>query len=175
MEFLIYFFAATAALFALLATIAIWSPRRTPIRVIALAATACLLPLGYVQLTELLSRPKPIDFEWFEREALSAVVLGVSFEEGEAIYLWLQLESSPVPRYYILPWRQELAERLEQAVDDATARGSTVTIATPFSPKALEELGNLNIEIIPPPVPPTKMPPFENQQPQVPDPRKQRI
>ncbi len=70
-------------------------------------------------------------------------------------------------------WRQELAERLEQAVDDATSRGSTVTIATPFSPKSLEELGNLNIEIIPPPVPPTKMPPFEK--PQVPDPRQRNI
>ena len=124
-----------------------------------------------MQLTELLSRPKPIGFEWFEREALSAVVLGVSFEEGEAIYLWLQLEDSPQPRYYILPWRQELAERLEQAVDDALSRGSTVTIATPFSPKSLEELGNLNIEIIPPPVPPTKMPPFEK--PKLVDPRKQ--
>ena len=171
MEFLIYFFAATVALFALLTTIAIWSPRKTKIRIVALVSAALLMPLGYVELTELLSRPKPIDFEWFEREALSAVVLGVSFEEGKSIYLWLQLESSPQPRYYTLPWRQELAERLEQAVDDATTRGSTVTIATPFSPKSLEELGNMNIEIIPPPVPPTKMPPFEK--PQVPDPRKQ--
>ncbi len=175
MEFLIYFFASTVALFALLAAIAIWSPRRTAIRVVALIASALLMPLGYVQLTELLSRPKPIDFEGFEREALSAVVLGASFEEGEAIYLWLQLENSTKPRYYTLPWRQELAERLEQAVDDATSRGSTVTIATPFSPKSLEELGNLNIEIIPPPVPPTKVPPFEEQAPEVPDPRKQRI
>ncbi len=173
MEFLIYFFAATIALFALLTAIAIWSPRKTLIRVVALVSAALLMPLGYVELTELLSRPKPIDFEWFEREALSAVVLGVSFEEGEAIYLWLQLESSPEPRYYTLPWRQELAERLEQAVDDAISRGSTVTIATPFSPKSLDELGNLNIEIIPPPVPPTKMPPFEK--PQVPDPRQRNI
>jgi len=175
MEFLIYFFIGTVALFALLAAIAIWSPRRTAVRVVALVTAALMMPLGYLQLTELLSRPKLIDFEWFEREALSAVVLGARFEEGEAIYLWLQLESSTQPRYYTLPWRQELAERLEQAVDDATARGSTVTIATPFSPKSLEELGNLNVEIIPPPVPPTKMPPFEQQQPQVPDPRKQRI
>lgn len=173
MENLIYLFAAIVALFALLATIAIWSPRHTRVRVVALIATALLLPLGYVQLIELLSRPKPIDFEWFDRNALSAVVLGVSFEEGEAIYLWLQLEDTPEPRYYTLPWRQELAERLEQAVDDALTRGSTVTIATPFSPKSLEELGNLNIEIIPPPVPPTKTPPFER--PEIKDPRRRDI
>ena len=175
MEHLIYFFTATVALFALLATVAIWSPRKTHIRVVALVSTALLLPLAYLQLTELLSRPKPINFEWFEREALNAVVLGASFEEGKAIYLWLQLDSSTEPRYYSMPWRQELAERLEQAVDDAISRGSTVTIATPFSPKSLEELGNLNIEIIPPPVPPTKMPSFEQQAPQIPDPRQRNI
>jgi hypothetical protein len=170
---LIYFFAATVGLFALLATIAIWSPRKTRVRIVALVATGLLLPMGYVELIELLSRPKPMGFEWFEREALSATVLGVSFEEGSAIYLWLQIGDSPKPRYYILPWRQELAERLEQAVDDALSRGSTVTIATPFSPKSLDELGNLNVEIIPPPVPPTKMPPFEK--PTVRDPRGQNI
>ncbi|MBO04481.1 MAG: hypothetical protein CL731_05640 [Chloroflexi bacterium] len=87
MEFLIYFFIGTVALFALLAAIAIWSPRRTAVRVVALVTAALMMPLGYLQLTELLSRPKPIDFEWFEREALSAVVLGARFEEGEAIYL----------------------------------------------------------------------------------------
>jgi hypothetical protein len=35
-----------------------------------------------------------------------------------------------------------------------------------FVPVTMElSLGNLNVEIIPPPVPPTKMPPFEQQQP----------
>lgn len=169
MEHLIYLFGAAVALFALLATIAIWSPRRTSIRIVALVATALTIPLGYVGLIDLLSRPKPISFEWFDRNALSATVLGISFEEEKAIYLWLQLEDSLLPRYYELPWRQELAERLEDAVDDATSRGSTVTIATPFSPKSLEELGNMNIEIIPPSVPPTKMPPFEK--PEIVDPR----
>ena len=84
MEFLIYFFIGTVALFALLAAIAIWSPRRTAGRVVALVTAALMMPLGYLQLTELLSRPKLIDFEWFEREALSAGVLGARFEEGEA-------------------------------------------------------------------------------------------
>jgi hypothetical protein len=173
MDSLIYLFAATVALLALLATIAIWSPRRTRIRATALAATVLLVPLGYIQLTELLSRPKPMSFEWFNRDTERATILGVSFEEGSAIFLWLRLDDSPRPRFYSLPWRQDLAERLEEVVDDAVTRGSTAVITTPFSPKSLEELGNLNIEIIPPPVPPTKMPSFEK--PQVLDPRRQGI
>jgi len=173
MELLVYLFAATVGLFALLATIAIWSPRRTTIRAVSLAATAALLPLGYVELVELLSRPKPMDFEWFHRDTEKAVVLGHSFEEGKAIYLWLRLDKDPEPRYYVLPWRQDLAERIQETTDDAVSRGSTVTITTPFSPKSLEELGRLNMDIVPPVVPPTKMPPFER--PEVLDPRNKGI
>jgi len=173
MDNLIYLFIASVGMVAVLATIAIWSPRRTHIRVIALVATALFLPLGYVVLIELLSTPKPMRFEWFESDAAFATVLGVSFEEGTAIYLWLRLEDELKPRYYVLPWRGKLAERLEEAVDDAVSKNSSVVIPTPFSPKSLEELGNMNIQIIPPPIPPTKTPPFAK--PRVFNPRKQDI
>jgi hypothetical protein len=173
MENLIYLFAASVGVVAVLATIAIWSPRRTRIRIVAVVATALFLPIGYIGLIELLSKPKPMSFEWFRSDAEFATVLGVSFEEGTAIYLWLRLEDELKPRYYVLPWRGKLAERLQEAVDDAVSKNSSVVIPTPFSPKALEELGNMNIQIIPPPVPPTKTPPFA--QPRVFNPRKQDI
>lgn len=173
MENLIYIFIASVGMAALLATIAIWSPRRTRIRVVAIVVTAMFLPLGYVELVELLSNPKPMSYEWFKSDAEFATVLGVSFEEGVAIYLWLRLDDEIKPRYYVLPWGNKLAERLEEAVDDAVSKYSTVVIPTPFSPKSLEELGNMNIRIIPPPVPPTKTPPFA--QPRVFNPRKQDI
>jgi len=172
-ENLIYLFIASVGMAAVLATIAIWSPRRTRIRIVAVVVTAMFLPLGYIELIELLSKPKPMSFEWFRSDAEFATVLGVSFEEGTAIYLWLRLENEIKPRYYVLPWRRKLAERLEEAVDDAVSKNSSVVIPTPFSPKSLEELGNMNIEIIPPPVPPTKMPPFAK--PRVFNPRKQDI
>ncbi len=173
MENLIYLFIASVGVAALLATIAIWSPRRTRIRIVAVVATALFLPLGYVELIELLSKPKPMSFEWFRSDAEFATVLGVSFEEGSAIYLWLRLEDELQPRYYVLPWRGKLAERLQEAVDDAVSKNSSVVIPTPFSPKSLEELGNMNIQIIPPPIPPTKTPPFAK--PRVFNPRKQDI
>ncbi len=175
MNSLIFIFAGAAGLVALLATIAIWSPRATRIRVIAVIVTACFLPLGYLEMLELLSKPKPMAFEWIDKDAALATVLGVSFEEGEAIYLWLRLEDEPKPRYYVLPWRQSLAERLEDVLEDATSSSGTVVITTPFSPKSLEELGNMNIEIIPLAIPPTKMPPFAQPQPRVFNPRKQGI
>lgn len=173
MENLIYIFIASVGMAALLATIAIWSPRRTRIRVVAIVVTAMFLPLGYVELVELLSNPKPMSYEWFKSDAEFATVLGVSFEEGVAIYLWLRLEDEIKPRYYVLPWGNKLAERLEEAVDDAVSKNSTVVIPTPFSPKSLEELGNMNVRIIHPPMPPTKTPPFTK--PRVFNPRKQDI
>lgn len=173
MENLIYIFIASVGMAALLATIAIWSPRRTRIRVVAIVVTAMFLPLGYIELVELLSNPKPMSYEWFKSDAEFATVLGVSFEEGVAIYLWLRLEDEIKPRYYVLPWGNKLAERLEEAVDDAVSKNSTVVIPTPFSPKSLEELGNMNVRIIPPPMPPTKTPPFTK--PRVFNPRKQDI
>jgi len=132
MDNLIYIFIASVGIAAVLATIAIWSPRRTRIRIVAIVVTALFLPLGYVELVELLSKPKPMRFEWFENDAEFATVLGVSFEEGQAIYLWLRLEDELKPRYYVLPWRGKLAERLEEAVDDAISKNSTVVIPSPF-------------------------------------------
>jgi len=173
MDSLIYIFVATVAVVAILATISIWSPRRTRIRVVAVVMTALFLPLGYVELIELLSNPKPMSYEWFKTDAEFATVLGVSFDEGTAIYLWLRLENELKPRYYVLPWRNQLAQRLEEAVDDAVSKNSSVVIPTPFSPKSLEELGNMNIQIIPPAIPPTKTPPFAK--PRVFNPRKQDI
>jgi len=159
MQAMFYLFAAAAATAAALAAIAIWSPRATWIRVTSLVLTALIFPLGYVQMTTLLSRPKPFDFAWFERNVERAAVLGVSLSEGKAIYLWLHLEDASEPGYYVLPWRQKTAETLEDTLDAAVNSRSGVTLEKPFSRQAYEDLGRLNIKITPPPVLPQKPPP----------------
>lgn len=159
MDVLFYLFAAAAATAAILAGIAIWSPRATWIRVSALAATALVLPLAYLQMTGLLSKPKPMDFTWFERNVEKAAVLGASLQEGKAIYLWLQLDGYAEPRYYVLPWRQRAAENLEDAIDGALNSRGAVMLEKPFSWRAYEELGNLNVKVVPQPVLPKKAPP----------------
>ena len=115
MSELIVFFTASLGIGALLATIAIWAPRRPHVRIAALVATMLFIPVVYVQLVELLSRPKPMTFEWFERDVQLAQILGSSLDEGKAIYLWLRLDGEIAPRYYVMPWRQQAAEKLEAA------------------------------------------------------------
>jgi len=159
MDVLFYLFAAAVGTAAVLAAIAIWSPRATAIRVTALAVTALIMPLAYLQMVGLLSKPKPLDFTWFERNVEKAAVLGVSLSEGKAIYLWLMLDGFSEPRYYVLPWRQRAAENLEDAIDGALNSRSGVMLERPFSLRAYEDLGELNVKIVPPPTLPQKPPP----------------
>ena len=159
MDALFYVFAGATAIAAALATIAIWAPRPTRVRVLALAIAVLFLPTVYVQTTELLSRPKPMSFEWYQRDTAKAALLGVSFDEGQSIYLWLMLADSVVPRSYVVPWNLRLAERLEDAVEAAVIARSTVVIDNPFQRRSLDDWGDLNVDVILPPVPPMKKPP----------------
>ncbi len=158
MDILFYALAGAAVFAAALASIAIWAPRPTRVRVLAIVITTLFIPVAYVQLLELLSKPKPMSFEWYERNMKKVVVLGISLHEKESIYLWLRPAGSFEPRYYVVPWNLKLAERLEDAVDQAVRGNSTIVLEDPFSRRSLEEWGNLNIEIIPPLVPPMKKP-----------------
>lgn len=153
-----YLFAAALAVVALQAAIAIGTPRIVWLRISAVVVTAVFVPLAYVTLTILLSQPKPVSFAWFERNADKAAVLGVSLDEGRAIYLWLQVEGHARPGYYVLPWRQSQAEQLEDTLNAAVQTRSQIVLKKPFSKQSLHEQGSLSIEIIPPPTPPMKPP-----------------
>ena len=158
MNVLYYLFTAALVVMALQATIAIWSPRVVWLRTLAVIATALFIPIVYLTLTLLLSRPKPVDFAWFERNAEHANVLGVSLDEGRAIYLWLHLEGHSMPSYYVLPWRQRQAEQLEDTLHAAVQRRATVVLKKPFAKKSLQEKGALSIKIVPPASAPLKPP-----------------
>lgn len=160
MSILFYVFAGATGIAAALATIAIWAPRPTQVRLLAVAVTTLFLPVVYVQMAEMLSKPKPTSFEWYERQTEEAVVLGVSLHEGESIYLWLRLADSVEPRYYVVPWNLSLAERLEEAMDEALQSNSMILLKNPFYRRSLEQWGDLNVDIIPPPLPPQKLPPM---------------
>ena len=159
MNILVQIFAAAIAIAAALATLAIWAPRPTRIRVLAVVITAIYIPVAYVQFLEILSRPKPMTFEWYERATKKAVLLGVSLHEKESIYVWLRPFGSIEPRYYVIPWNLKLAEKLQKATSEATRGNSTVVLEDPFQRRSLEEWGDLNVEIVPPPLPPVKHPP----------------
>jgi hypothetical protein len=129
-----FLFALAAATAAVLASIAIWAPRPLHAKAGALACAALFLPLGYLGLSDLMSRPKPVELEWWLDRADEATVLGSQMREGAGLYLWLQLAGSAEPRAYRLPWDQRMAEELEKAIEQAERNGTGVRMRLPFEP-----------------------------------------
>ena len=172
MDIIYYIFSGLALTAFVLGALAVWAPRKTWVRFAAVAAVTVLLPLAYVQLMEMLSRPKPMAFAWFEREREKAIVLGVDFEEGERIYLWLRLAGETEPRYFSIPWNPRFAEQIQDGLEDAVRRNSVLVITNPFSKQGPEDLGDMNVEIQPPPQPPMKAPQVP---PRIIDPREFKI
>jgi len=56
------------------------------------------------------------------------VVLAATFDEGVAIYAWLQPKSGGAPIYIVLPWSQEKAEALNSAMEQADAQGQQAEV-----------------------------------------------
>ena len=160
MDIIYYLFAVAIFSIAALAAIAIWAPRKTWVRVSAVCITVLFVPLIYIELMGLLSKPKPMAYEWWESQVKKAEVLGVSLHEGEAIYMWLRLDGSVQPRYYVLPWRQKLAEKLEDHMEAAVKSNPALIVSKPFFKKSFEEFGDLNVDVVPPPKAPQKSLPF---------------
>ena len=127
-------FVGAAALAATLGLIGIWAPRRLAIKGAALATAALFMPLAYASLVALLSKPKPVDLEWWLNGAEEAEVLASRMVEDQGIYLWLQLVDVAEPRAYVLPWDRTSAEQLQQALREAEQKGSGVQMRLPFEP-----------------------------------------
>lgn len=131
---LTYLFATVAVLAGAMTMITVWAPRTLIVKLGAIAAATAFLGAGYLGLLSLLSRPKPVDMEWWLATADQAAVLGSRIEEGRAIYLWLQFEATPEPRAYALPWDRDLAEQLQTATRDAAEHESQLVMRNPFEP-----------------------------------------
>ena len=153
---LTYLFALFAVLAGLMASIAVWAPRRLWIKVCALGATLLFMPTAYASMMQLLSMPKPATYEWWHGQAGEATVLGSSMQEGKGIYLWLQLPDVPEPRAYVLPWSRNLAEQLQTAQREAEENRSGVQMRLPFEP-SLDD-GERKFYAQPQPAPPPKDP-----------------
>lgn len=127
-------FVLVVVLAGILATHSIWAPRRLRTKLFALFVTLLFLPLAYAAMVQLLSKPKPVHLEWWKANAAEASVLASTFEEGQGIYLWLQMADLVEPRAYVLPWDRELAEELQEAMREAEQNGGGVRMRMPFEP-----------------------------------------
>ncbi len=59
-----YIFIAIVLSAAILASLAAWATRRAWVRVCALIITLLIVPIAFFQVTEMLSHPKPANYEW---------------------------------------------------------------------------------------------------------------
>jgi hypothetical protein len=134
-----YLFMTTAVLAGLLASISIWSRHRSWIRAGAIVTAILFLPLAYASYASLLSKPKPVDLEWWLGGADEATVLSSSIQEEVGIFLWLQLAEAAEPRAYVLPWNRDLAEQLQEAARKAEEENGQLQMRMPFEP-SLDEL-----------------------------------
>ncbi|HSS63336.1 MAG TPA: hypothetical protein VLS27_02815, partial [Gammaproteobacteria bacterium] len=112
MSHILYPFAVAALMVAALAAISIWSNRRLLLKSSAILIVALTLPAAYLTILDLLSRPKPVSLEWAARDLNEAAVIGAHFKEGDRIFLWLRVEGVDEPRYYALPWDEQIAKEL---------------------------------------------------------------
>ncbi len=140
MDSLLYLFVGVVAAGAVLAAICIWSQTRLWAKVCALMATGALFTLGYAGLAELMSKPKPVHLEWALGAVEEAEVVASRAHEGEAIYLWLSFDHVREPRAYEIPWSQNLAQQLQDAMRAAEETQRGVMMRNPFRRHlALEE------------------------------------
>lgn len=129
-----FLFAAAVLVAMGLGSIALWAPRRLIAKLGALGTFALFLPIGFAGWADLLSRPKPVAYEWFSARADEATVLAGTVREGEGIYVWLQLDTADEPRAYELPWNRDQARQLQEALRAAENDGTGVRMRLPFEP-----------------------------------------
>ncbi|MFQ5984722.1 MAG: hypothetical protein ACE5LL_04310, partial [Alphaproteobacteria bacterium] len=153
MDNLIHFFALAVVLVAVLAGIGIRAAGKVWMKTSALAVAALFMPLAYASLVDLLGKPKPARLEWVLDRVAEATVLGAKLSEGEAIFLWLDIEGTAEPRSYVLPWNRRLAEELQRAMRQAEVDGTGVRVRAPFEP-SLDDSEPRFYAPPPPPLPP---------------------
>ncbi len=126
-------FAVFVLVGATLATIAIWTPRRLRWKLSAVCLTGVLAFTAYVSLADLLGRPKPLHLEWAADVMAEATVVATELQEPDAIYIWLRPDGQSAPRAYALPWSLETARELQQMMQAAEQRGTSVRVRQEFA------------------------------------------
>ncbi len=122
-----------------LAGITLWGARSFLPQASALGLAGLLMFAGYVGLMDVLGRPKPVTVEWSLAQMEEATVVAARLHEGEAIYLWLEMEEPPEPRAYVLPWNLEDAKELSQALREGEEQGTAVRMRAESEPTAAND------------------------------------
>ena len=153
MDSFAYLYVALALVGAALASIAVWSRRRTLWKAAAVGLLAALVVIGYFSYSMLLSRPKTLASGM--EDVAGARVLSAVLREDEAIYLWLSIDGTP--RFYALPWDRAAAQRLQTVMRETRRSGHDVVIRSSEEAGDSAESGESTPEVhtfyaVPPPI-----------------------
>ena len=100
-------------------------------RAVATSLFLVLIVVVYGGSLELLGRAKPLRLE-LRQQANKAKVIAATMREGMAIYVWLEFPGSGEPRAYALPWNMQMAQQLQDAIQESQANGTDVNMSKPF-------------------------------------------
>ncbi len=78
-------------------------------------------------IAESLGRPKPFRLEFANLQ--NVTLLSAVPVEGVAIYVWLGIPGHSEPRAYTLPWSQDSAQQLQDAMTQADDSGTHVVMS----------------------------------------------
>ena len=102
-------------------------------RAIIVGFFAIILGALFFGYSDMLGRPKSTRLEVFNTSMQNAKVIGSYLKENNGIYLWLQVAGLDEPRYYKLPWNQNVAKTLQSAIaENERQHGGGVGMKLPF-------------------------------------------
>ncbi len=114
-----------------LVSVGIWAARHGVARLFMVGSFAVLIAVIFGGSSSLLGRAKPVALEWLKPQIEEATILSGHLIEDEGIFLTLVWDNVE-PRLYVLPWNQEMAEQLQQALRDAEQNGTKPMARFPF-------------------------------------------
>lgn len=128
------FLAAALGIAFLLSWLAVVGQTRAMWRAVALFAFVAFVPIVLAAMVDLTGRLRPSTLEWLQRDAPEADVLAADVVPDKAIRLWLRLEPGGEPLAYALPWDQQTAQQLQDALREGEGSGTGVKMRNPFEP-----------------------------------------
>ena len=131
MEILTIQIAALLIVGLVLVLVGLWSARYGLARLLMVALFAGMMGCVFASATSLLGRPKPVTAEWLAPEVDEATILSAHMVEPQSIYLTL-VWGDGEPRLYVMPWDQQAAEQLQQALTEADENGTQAMMKHPF-------------------------------------------
>lgn len=114
-----------------LVLVGVWSAQHGAARLLMVGLFASLIVFAFGATASLLGRAKPVAVEWLAPQVEEATILSGHLIERQGIYLTL-VWGEGEPRLYVLPWDQQTAEQLQQALSEAERNGTQTMMKRPF-------------------------------------------